>query len=192
MRPDPTRSVKFTYDDFVNFPDDGMRHEIIDGEHYVTPSPNTRHQSIAVNLTVALGSFLKVNPLGVVFTAPFDVVFSHFDVVEPDVLYISRERAGVLTDKHVSGAPDLVVEILSPGTRKTDEITKRNLYNRGDVREYWVIDPELDDVKIYRRIEGTFSRAAELALERGDALTTPLLPGFSLPLRDLFQSPFPA
>ena len=190
MRPEPTPSVKFTYDDFVNFPDDGKRHEIIDGEHYVTPSPNTSHQRIATNLTVAIGSYLKRHLVGEVFAAPFDVVFSNLDVVEPDVLYISRERSGILTDQHVSGAPDLVVEILSPGTRKTDEVTKRKLYERSDVRDYWVVDPELELVKIYRRLEGRFSKAAELALERGDALTTPLLPGFSAALADLFKSPF--
>lgn len=84
MTPDPMPSVKFTYDDFVNFPDDGKRHEIIDGEHYVTLSPNTGHQSIVTNLAVALGSYLKHSPLGALFIAPFDVVFSNLDVVEPD------------------------------------------------------------------------------------------------------------
>ncbi len=191
MRPDPTPSVKFTYDDFVNFPNDGKRHEIIDGEHYVTPSPNTKHQTVALNLGATLWNYLNRHPIGQVFSAPFDVVFSDLDVVEPDVLYISRERSGILTEKHVRGAPDLVVEISSPGTRKTDEVTKRKLYDRSDVREYWVIDPELGIVKIYRRVEGRFSKAAELALERGDALTTPLLPGFSAALVDLFKSPFP-
>jgi Uma2 family endonuclease len=115
---------------------------LIDGEHYVTPSPNTKHQSISANLTAMLWIYLKQHRVGQVFAAPLDVVFSGLDVVEPDILYISHERAGVLTDQHVRGAPDLVVEILSPGTRKTDEITKRKLYERSGVREYWVIDPK--------------------------------------------------
>ena len=189
MKPAAMPSTKFTYEDFVNFPDDGKRHEIIDGEHFVTPSPNTKHQTIATNLTVALGGYLKHRPIGRVFAAPFDVVFSDLDVVEPDLLYISKERAGILTKAHVRGAPDLVVEILSPGTRKTDEMTKRKLYERSDVREYWVVDPELDAIKVYRRAGGVFTRAAELTAEAGDILTTPLLPEFSVALAEIFAEP---
>src|SRR5436305_12379670 len=86
--------VKLTYDDFLNFPDDGKRHEIIDGEHYVTPSPNTKHQTVSMNLTMALGLYLKQHREGGrLFAAPFDVVFSDLDIVEPDLLYISREHA---------------------------------------------------------------------------------------------------
>ena len=110
-------------------------------------------------------------------------------MVEPDLLYISRERLDVLTDKHVRGAPDLVVEILSPGTRKTDESIKRKLYERFGVREYWVVDPELDTIKIYRRVAEAFARVAEPRVEAGDALTTPLLPDFSVALADVFASP---
>ena len=88
-------------------------------------------------------------------------------------------------------APDLVVEILSPGTRKTDEITKRKLYERYGVAEYWVVDPELESIKIYRHAdEHTFTRAAELSAESGDALATPLLPGFSVPLSTVFMPAF--
>jgi Uma2 family endonuclease len=189
VKPNAARSVKFTYDDFVAFPDDGKRHEIIDGEHYVTPSPNTKHQVIAGNLIVSIGGYLKQQPIGHVFTAPFDVVFSELDVVEPDLLYISRGRLDVLTKAHVRGAPDLVVEILSPGTRRTDEVTKRKLYERFGVQEYWVVDPELDVVKIYRRTPGGFQRIAELTAESGEALTTPLLPGWSAALVEVFTSP---
>ena len=92
-------AVKLTYDDFVQFPEDGNRHELIDGEHYVTPSPGRKHQAIAWNLTVMIGSWLKQNPIGRGFAAPFDVVFSQFDVVEPDLLYI----AGARQDPHTSG-----------------------------------------------------------------------------------------
>ena len=94
VRPPATPSVKFTYDDFLHFPDDGKRHEIIDGEHYVTPSPNTKHQVIVGNHHVLLATYLKAHTIGAVVLAPFDVVFSNLDVVEPDLLYISRERRG--------------------------------------------------------------------------------------------------
>lgn len=82
---DPAR-VKLTYDDFLLFPDDGRRHELIDGEHYVTPSPNTRHQAVLGNLHFLIRSWLERHPVGRVFFAPFDVVFTRFDVVEPDLL----------------------------------------------------------------------------------------------------------
>jgi Uma2 family endonuclease len=181
-------SVKFTYEDFLNFPNDGKRHEIIDGEHYVTPAPNTKHQTVSMNLTSAIAGYLRARPLGVLFAAPFDVVFSDLDVVEPDLLYISRDRASLLTDQHVRGAPDLVVEILSSTTRRTDEITKRKLYEKFGVAEYWVIDPELETIKVYRRVGDAFERVSELDLHRGESLTTPLLPDFSVPLSDVFAS----
>ena len=189
VNPDTARSTKFTYDDFVHFPNDGKRHEIIDGEHYVTPSPNTKHQAVVGNLHLSIGGYLRERPIGFVFLAPFDVVFSNFDVVEPDLLYISRERMNVLTKAHVRGAPDLVVEILSPGTRRTDTLTKRKLYERFGVREYWIVDPERELVKIHRRTRGAFGPAVEVSVRKDEALTTPLLPGWSAPLGDVFASP---
>jgi Uma2 family endonuclease len=142
-----------------------------------------------MNLTRAFIRYLDVHRRGLLFAAPFDVVLSDLDVVEPDLIYISRERAGILTEQHVRGAPDLVVEILSPSTRKTDEVIKRKRYEHFGVLEYWVVDPELDAVKIYRRTDDRFVRAAELSVEAGDVLTTPLLPGFSVALADVFALP---
>jgi Uma2 family endonuclease len=187
MKPaDP--GVKLTYDDFVLFPDDGQRHELIDGEHYVTPSPNIRHQQISGDLHGFLWTHLEADPVGRVLTAPSDVVFSHFDVVEPDLLYISNETAArVLTPQNVRGTPDLVVEIGSPGTRKRDETIKRRLYERSGVTEYWFVDPEVDVVRIYRNEGGRFQPVVELSRESGDVLTTPLLPGFELVLTRLFR-----
>ena len=138
MKPAPDR-IKLTYDDFLLFPDDGKRHELIDGEHYVTPSPNTKHQRVSGNLHFLMRAWLEEHPIGQVFYAPFDVVFSRFDVVEPDLLYVSNERMKeIVTAQHVTGAPDIVVEIGSPGTRKRDETIKRRLYERSGVSEYWV------------------------------------------------------
>src|SRR4051812_43701088 len=143
--------VRLTYEDFLSFPDDGKRHELIDGEHYATPSPNTTHQAVLGNLCFAIRVWLERNPVGRVFFAPFDVVFTQFDVVEPDLLYMSSGRgAAILTSKHVAGAPELVVEIGSPGTRTRDETIKRRLYERAGVSEYWVVDPDLDLVRVYR------------------------------------------
>ena len=180
--------VKLTYDDFVLFPDDGKRHELIDGEHYVTPSPNRKHQKISGNLFLLIGTWLEQHPIGQIYFAPFDVIFTMFDVVEPDLIYMSNERAArVLTDANVKGAPELVVEIGSEGTRGRDETIKRRLYERAGVSEYWVVDPEIDVVRVYRRGTDGFKRPIELTAEDNDVLTTPLLPGLSLPLARIFR-----
>ena len=186
MRTNP--GVKLTYDDFLLFPDDGKRHELIDGEHYVTPSPNRKHQAIVWNLAGLIAPYLDSHPIGRAFVAPFDVIFSEFDVVEPDLLFISKARLDdILTTKHVRGAPDLVVEIGSPSTRKRDETIKRKLYERCGVEEYWVIDPDLDTIAVYRRIDEGYQRTDELSLERNETLTTTLLPGLALPLDRIFK-----
>lgn len=183
-----TPGVKLTYDDFLLFPDDGKRHELIDGKHYVTPSPNRKHQAIAWNLTVIIGTYLETHPVGRAFAAPFDVLFSEFDVVEPDLLYISNARRDeILTTQHVRGAPNLVVEIGSPSTRKRDETIKRKLYERFGVEEYWVIDPDIETIAVYRRIGEGYQRVLELTVEQNDTLTTPLLPGLHAPLDRIFK-----
>ncbi len=187
MRP-ASRGVKLTYQDYLLFPDDGKRHELIDGEHFVMPTPNRKHQAIAMNLGGMIWSYLQAHPVGRVFAAPFDVIFSDFDVVEPDLLYLSRERmAEIETSPWVRGAPNLVVEILSESTRKRDETIKRRLYDRFGVTEYRVVDPELDTIKVYRRTGEQYARVAELALENGDRLTSPLLPDLDLPLSKIFE-----
>jgi len=186
MEPNPAR-VNLTYDDFLLFPDDGRRHELIDGEHYVTPSPNLRHQSILGNLYFHIRTWLEQHPVGRAFVAPLDVVFTNFDVVEPDLLFVSTGRAAdILTAKHVTGAPDLVVEIGSPSTRKRDETIKRQLYERCGVSEYWVVDPDLDVVRVCRNRDGRFARPEELRADSGDVLTTAQLEGLELPLAKIF------
>jgi Uma2 family endonuclease len=185
--PNP-RGVKLTYDDFVLFPDDGLRHELIDGEHYVTASPILKHQKVLANLYFLIESWLRLHQVGEVFFAPVDVVLSRFDVVEPDLLYMSKERkAQIANDANVQGPPELVVEVGSPSTRRRDETLKRALYERAGVSEYWVVDPELDVVRVYRRDGERFARPIELSLEAGDVLTTPLLPGLELPLSEIFR-----
>lgn len=187
MQPARSSPTRFTYEDYLNFPQDGRRHELIDGEHYVTPSPELRHQELSFRLSSAIGAYLQRRPIGRLFYAPLDVILSDADVVEPDLLYVSNERAGIL-QKWVHGAPDLVIEILSPGTRRIDERIKRGLYDRAGVKEYWVVDPELDALKVYRRAQdGSFPRVAELTRDADDTLATPLLPDFSLTLDELFR-----
>jgi len=182
--------VKLTYDDLlVLFPeDDGLRHELIDGEHYVTPCPNMKHQRITGNLYFLVRSYLERHRVGEAFLPRFDIIFTKFDVVEPDLLYMSKERrATILTAKNVQGTPELVVEIGSPSTRKRDATIKRRLYEREGVSEYWIIDPDLDVIRVYRRGASRFDRPIALSRDAGDVLTTPLLPGLQLRLADVFK-----
>jgi len=180
------RPVKLTIEDYLLFPDDGKRHELIDGEHYVTPSPNTKHQRITRRLLTALDSFVTRRRLGEVFAAPYDVILSDVDVVEPDLVFVSASRSALITEKNIQGVPDLVVEVLSEGTRKTDETVKRKRYEHFGVPEYWIVDPELETVKVYRMTDKGYVRAAELAKEHNDILSSPLLPGLSLLLTEIF------
>lgn len=179
-------TVKFTYEDYLLIPEDGKRHEIIDGEEYVTVAPRTPHQRVVVNLLYHLHRHVGKHDAGEVFVAPTDVIFSETEVVQPDVLYVAAERAAIVEEHGITDAPDLIAEIVSEGNRRHDEIRKRKLYAKHGVREYWVVDPELETVKVYRPADGDYKRVAELTAEGDDVLNTPLLDGFVLPLRELF------
>jgi Uma2 family endonuclease len=186
MRTSNTSPGKLTYKDFVQFPDDGRRHEIIDGAHYVSPCPNTRHQELSVRLVMALGIYLSDHPIGKVFHAPFDCLLTLFDIVEPDLLVVLADQASILTDKHIRGAPAIVIEILSPGTSRRDRGIKRNLYDRVGVREYWIVDPQRDAVTVFRRSGKDLVPSSVLTAANGERLTSPLLPGFALELPRFF------
>ena len=179
---------RLTYEDFVRIPDDGKRHEIIDGVHYVTPSPVRRHQQLLGRLHLAIGSFLEQKPeIGQVYLSPLDTVFSPWDVVEPDLVFVAADQLDILTEPNIQGAPALVVEILSPSTRSRDKGIKRQLFDRGGVREYWLVDPKGRDVTIYRRMaDGGFPKVAQLSAADEATLETPLLPRFSLSVAKLF------
>ena len=172
-------STKLTYADYLLFPDDGLRHEIIGGEHFVTPSPVTRHQRISLNLLYLIRSYLEEHAIGELFGAPFDVLLSDFDVVVPDVVFISNRRSRFITPKNLQGPPDLAIEILSPSTRSRDKRLKRDLYEHVGVQEYWMVDPDTDVVTVFRRAAaGTFEEPIEYG--SGQILTTPLFPGLEL------------
>ena len=179
-------ALKLTYEHYLELPEDGKRHELVDGEHLTTPSPSRRHQAISANLLGALWTFLKRHGGGEVLSAPFDVVLSEVDVVQPDLVFVSRDRQSILTDRNVEGAPDLVVEIVSEATRRRDELVKRRLYARFGVREYWVVDPELETVRVLRLGEQGYQEVGILSRDASDSLTTDLLPGLAIPLADVF------
>jgi Uma2 family endonuclease len=125
--------------------------------------------------------------LGEVFVAPVDVYFSEHDVVEPDVLYVSSGNAHRVQELFVDGAPDLVVEVVSPSSRHIDKVRKLRLYEAHGVKEYWLAYPKTDTIEVYRRTaDGRLELQASLSLAAGDVLETPLLPGLRIPLGEIF------
>jgi Uma2 family endonuclease len=178
--------TRLTYDDLLLFPYDGKRHELLDGDHFMTPSPNTKHQRIVSRLNQAFSNYLDQHPIGQVFPAPYDVVLSPHDVCEPDLVFVASDRLAIITPANIQGAPSLVVEVLSDGTRKVDEKIKRARYEHFGIPEYWIVDPELEIVKVFRTSDRGYLKPDECSLDRDEALTCPLLPGFRLSLTTLF------
>jgi Uma2 family endonuclease len=181
-------SLKLTYDDYLFLPDDGRRYQIIDGELYVNAAPNLKHQAIVANLMEVLRPFVRKNRLGWVYVSPVDVVLSAEDVVQPDVTFISAARDHLLTKPNIQGAPDLMIEVLSESTRKLDQIVKRQRYAHFGVLEYWIVDPTIELVAVYRPVALVLERVLELSTETGGTLTSPLLPGLSIDIASVFET----
>ena len=178
-------AVRQTYKDYCATPDD-ERYELLNGNLMMVPAPNRKHQEVLGRLYVELSRFNQEHQLGKVYVAPFDVFLSDTDVVQPDVLFISRAREHTLTDENVRGAPDLVIEILSPSTADRDLGYKHDLYGRHGVLEYWIVDPMGETVAVHRQGDGRLEVAETLG--RGDTLRTALLNGLQLKLDDVFAS----
>ena len=179
-------AFKFTYEDYRTAPPD-KRYELLDGDLLLTPAPNLRHQRLQFRLGSRLGRFIEERALGEFFFAPCDVVLSDTDVVQPDLLFVSRERRHLLSGgDNVRGAPDLVVEILSPGTADRDRGYKRALYAKHGVKEYWLVDPAAETVSLLLPRDGDL--VVSHTFGRNETLRSPLLAGFELELDDIFSS----
>jgi Uma2 family endonuclease len=140
----------WTYAEFARLPNDGNRYEIIAGELHVTPAPRPRHQLYSQRLNLQLAPFAEHHNLGWVFTAPIDVLFAEGEYVEPDLVFVRRERVGIISDRGIEAAPDLVVEILSDSTAKLDRGPKLRQYTRFGVPLYWIVDPQARHIEVYR------------------------------------------
>lgn len=140
----------WTYDEFARLPSDRNRYEIIAGELHVTPAPRTPHQIAVGELLLRLGNFVDEHVLGWVLPGPVDVLFAEGDYLEPDLVFVRRERRGIISDRGIEAAPDLVVEVASPSTAKRDRGIKRERYAHFGVPEYWVVDPDTKQIEVYR------------------------------------------
>ncbi|NPV79697.1 MAG: Uma2 family endonuclease [Firmicutes bacterium] len=180
-----TADLRLTYEDYCRMPS-GERYELVEGDlRKMTPAPSVFHQKVSGRIEKALWRWVEDRDLGEVYHAPIDVVLSEHNVFQPDVLYISRERLGIIKEAYIGGAPDLVVEILSPSTAELDRVTKRQIYSRYGVREFWIVDPD------GRSIEVAAHNGRELATVQvyplGTILESPLLNGFRLKIDEVFE-----
>jgi Uma2 family endonuclease len=176
--------LKFTVDEYMTVPPPERRFQLLDGEMILVPSPNNKHQTISGILFIPLYQFVSQHSLGEVWYAPLDVVLSDHDVVQPDILFVSNERVGIVTEANIQGAPDLVVEILSPSTARYDLGYKRVLYSEKGVLEYWIVDPEAETIEVMAA--GDRGLATHALYHRGDTLTSPLLEGLAIDLEQVF------
>jgi Uma2 family endonuclease len=180
--------VRWTIADLDLLPDNGVRYEIIDGELLMTRSPHWDHQAVIGNIYAELKTWSRATGLGHPAPNP-GIVFSEADNVIPDVVWASNERYSQLIDEagHLTGAPELVVEVLSPGeaNERRDRQVKLKLYASQGVQEYWLADRRLCQIQVYRRERGMLKLVSTLFAE--DELTSPLLPGFSCSVGDLFS-----
>lgn len=177
-------TLLLTYEDYRQLPDDGKRYELIEGEVHMVAAPTTEHQRISSNLIMAIGTHVRESSLGSLFAAPTDVVLSRWDVVQPDILFVSKARERIITETRIDGPPDLIIEILSPSTASLDQLVKRQLYARHGVREFWLVSPEAGTVEVLELHEGVYRRRALVG--RGDTVISGVLEGLQLAVDEIF------
>lgn len=173
---------KFTYEDYLLLPED-KRYELIGGDLMMVPSPGFKHQEILLKLVRLLADFVEKNDLGRILIAPFDVVLSSFDVVQPDLIFVSQDRLSIITEQNIDGPPDLVIEILSSDQNK-DRIIKKKLYAKHGIKEYWLVDPEAKNIEVMILKEEGYQTIS--LFTSSDTLTSPTFPKLSLPLSNIF------
>ncbi|CAG0940610.1 hypothetical protein BROC_01100 [Candidatus Brocadiaceae bacterium] len=174
---------KYTYEDYLKNPDD-KRYELIDGELLMTPSPVPRHQLISVELLFKLSGFVAENNLGKVLHAPCDVYLDNENVVQPDILFISKDRLNIIGDKNIQGAPNLVIEIISENSVYRDMVQKKRLYARFGVKEYWIVIPEEEEIEVYTLKDNTYQLYQTYG--KADTLESPALKGLKIVLKEIF------
>lgn len=160
MEPRRTRK-RWTQAELAQVPNEGTsRHEVIDGEPVVTPAPGLPHQRVVTDLVSVLNAFVRAQDLGQVFAAPAHVLLGEDDCLEPDIVFVRKERTEILSDRAVEGPPDLVVEVLSPATAARDRGIKLERYRHFEVAEYWIVDPDERSLEVWALADGAGEPAA--------------------------------
>lgn len=172
----------YTYADLASTPDDGNRYEIIGGELIVSPAPILDHQDVVGEFFMLLRLFVSTNRLGRVFTSPIDVRFSLHNVVQPDIVFVARDRLHLLRRAFIDGAPDLVIEVLSDRTRGIDLVRKRALYAMAGVQEYWIGDLADKSLTVHTLVDGDY----QVVDQRDGIARSLVVPGFEVAVADVF------
>ncbi|MBF0491900.1 MAG: Uma2 family endonuclease [Deltaproteobacteria bacterium] len=179
------KKVRLNYQDYIQLPED-KRYELIDGDLYMVPAPIPFHQKVIMYLAFELQRFVEKQKIGEIFFAPVDVYLSDEDVVQPDLLFISKNRSGIIEEKYICGAPDLVVEVLSPASKARDKGIKKHLYDKFGVQEYWLVDPEAKSIEVLQMKEAGLKTFKVFAAN--SSLKSPLLKKLNLSLKKIFRS----
>ena len=181
-------AIKFNYQDYLQLSDD-KRYEIIDGELFMVPSPNESHQNILGYIFNCIFNYTRKTKLGSVYCAPFDVLFSEADIVQPDIIFVANKNKNIITKNNIQGAPDLLIEILSSGTSRRDLGVKKKLYAKNGVREYWIVDPAQETVEVFNLKEGVFLGKSYRAGEAGQTsrLSSSVIQGFDIEVKEIFE-----
>ena len=172
-------AVRFTYEDYVLLPEE-KRYEIIDGDLLMSPAPTIYHQDVIFRLARLLDDWVRARDLGKVQISPCDVYLSETDIVQPDILYVSKARLGIIEERYVRGAPDLAVEAFLEATASRDRVLKGKLYAKFGVKEYWLVDLASKSAEVLAHTGGGFERLG--AFGRADALRSQILPELAIPL----------
>ncbi|WP_353684273.1 Uma2 family endonuclease [Thermodesulfovibrio sp. 3907-1M] len=175
---------KYTYQDYLKLPDE-VRYELIEGKLIMTPSPNIKHQRISRKIEFMLEKYVTENSLGEVFDAPCDVYLDDENVVQPDILFISKERAYIIGEKNIQGAPDLVIEIVSEASIYRDSVQKKKLYAKHGVKEYWIVAPDDQMIEVYiLREPGQYE--LRRTYYENDVVESEIIKGFKISMKDIF------
>ena len=183
----PKKVTKYSYREYECFPDDGFRHEIIDGEHYMSPAPATNHQKVSRRIQFQLYSQIELTGRGEVYDAPTDVELDTYDIVQPDILVVMNDRKDIITRKKIKGVPHLVVEILSESNPKNDQILKMEMYQRNGVQEYWIVDPLTQTILVLELLNSTYEVAGKFGIN--EIASSRLLSGFAVAVNDVLNLP---
>jgi Uma2 family endonuclease len=185
MREQAKQAIRFTYEDYLHFPDDRKQYQIIGGEVYMVPAPVPNHQVISMNIEIIIYNFISKHDLGRIFRAPCDVILSNENVVQPDIFFISKNRLSIITEKNITGPPDLVIEILSPYTEKLDRTIKKDLYSRYGVLEYWLVDLAAKKIEILTLSGKKFSAIGIFGIQ--DTFESKVIKGLVVKVGETFK-----
>ena len=181
------KELCFTYSEYKDFPPDDKRYEILEGRLLMVPSPFIPHQSMSRNIELCLYNYVKEKNLGKIFNAPCDVILSEINVVQPDIIFVSNEKINIITYKNIKGAPDLLIEILSDSSKKNDTETKKKIYAQSNVKEYWIVDPEEKNIKVFTNLKKRYVLWKEFF--EVDLLSTPAFPELKMNLKEVLSWP---